>query len=67
MPGDLPPDDVLKSLEKAQLAPYYLFYGPGEFRLEKVLDRIREGFIPESARDFNLEILYGGEIEPAVR
>lgn len=64
MSEDLHPEDVLKSLEKGQLAPFYLFYGPGEFRLEKVLDRIRNVFIPESARDFNLEISYGGETDP---
>lgn len=65
MASELFPEDVLHLLEKGQLAPFYLFYGPSEFRLEKVLDRIRECFIPESARDFNLEILYGGEIAPA--
>lgn len=65
MARDLLPEDVLKSLEKGQLAPFYLFYGQGEFRLEKVLDRIRNVFIPESARDFNLEILYGDEADPA--
>jgi DNA polymerase-3 subunit delta len=61
MARDLPPEDLLKSLEKGQLAPFYLFYGPEEFRLEKVLDRIRNNFIPASARDFNQEIFYGGE------
>lgn len=61
MTGDLPPEDVLKSLEGGQLAPFYLFYGPGEFRLEKVLDKIRHSFIPWSFKDFNLEVFYGGE------
>jgi DNA polymerase-3 subunit delta len=61
MARDSSPEDVLKSLEKGQLAPFYLFYGPEEFRLEKVLDRIRNDFVPASARDFNQEILYGGE------
>ena len=59
MARELQPEDVLKSLEKGKLAPFYLFYGPGEFRLEKVLDKIRGDFIPESARDFNVEIIYG--------
>ena len=62
MPAELHPEDVLKSLEKGQLAPFYLFYGPGEFRLEKTLGMIREGFIPEAARDLNLELFYGGEV-----
>jgi DNA polymerase-3 subunit delta len=61
MARDLPPEDLLKSLEKRQLAPFYLFYGPEEFRLEKVLDRIRNEFIPASAKDFNQEIFYAGE------
>lgn len=63
--GDLVPEDVLKSVQGGRPAPFYLFYGPSEFRLEKVLDRIRRDFIPESARDFNLEIFYGGEDNPA--
>jgi DNA polymerase-3 subunit delta len=61
MTRDLLPEDLLKSLENGQLAPFYLFYGPEEFRLEKVLDRIRNDFIPPSARDFNQEIFYAGE------
>ncbi len=61
MAGDLPYEDILKSIEKGKLAPFYLFYGPEEFSLEKVLDRIRNDFIPASARDFNQEIFYAGE------
>ncbi|MBW1769346.1 MAG: DNA polymerase III subunit delta [Deltaproteobacteria bacterium] len=59
MAADMLPEAVLKSLEKGRLDPFYLFYGPGEFRLEKVMEKIREVFIPESARDLNLEIFYG--------
>ncbi len=62
MPGDLLPEDVLGQLEKGQLSPVYLFYGESEFRLEKVLNRIRETFIPEEARDLNLQIFYGDDI-----
>ena len=65
MPGDLTPEYVLKQLEKGQLSPCYLFYGPNEFRLERVLNRIRETFIPETSRDFNLRIFYGDKTEPA--
>ncbi|MFH1480152.1 MAG: DNA polymerase III subunit delta [Pseudomonadota bacterium] len=59
MGRDLTPEEVMKSLEKGHLAPFYLFYGLGEFRLEKALDKIRRTLIPESVRDFNLEIFYG--------
>lgn len=64
MPGDRPPEDVLKALEKRRTAPVYLFYGPGEFRMERVLDRVKASLIPEGVKDFNLEIVYGGEAEP---
>lgn len=59
------PEHVLKQLEKGRLSPVYLFYGPGEFRLENVLNRIRNNFIPESARDLNLQVFYGDKDSPA--
>jgi len=61
MPEDLLPEDVLTRLEKGQLSPFYLFYGTSQFRLERVLNTVRETFIPEEARDFNLQIFYGDE------
>jgi DNA polymerase-3 subunit delta len=64
MAGDLRPENVIKALEKGRLAPFYLFYGPGEFRMEKVLEKVRASYIPESVRDFNLELFYGGEATP---
>jgi DNA polymerase-3 subunit delta len=65
MPKDLLPGDVLKFLQKGRLGPLYLFYGPGEFQMEKLLDRIKESLIPAAVRDFNLEVNYGGETESA--
>ena len=65
MADDLQPDDVLKAAKKGQVAPFYLFYGPGEFRMERVLGTLRTVLVPEAVRDFNLEVLYGDEpIEP---
>ena len=61
MPGELPPEAVLKDLEKGSLAPFYLFFGESGFRLEKVLARLREEFIPEAVRDLNLQVFYGGK------
>jgi DNA polymerase-3 subunit delta len=61
MARDLAPEEVLKSLEKGDLAPFYLFHGPGEFRLEKVLDKIRNDFVPAAARALNVEVFYAGE------
>ncbi|MBW2614605.1 MAG: DNA polymerase III subunit delta [Deltaproteobacteria bacterium] len=59
MGRDLQPEQFLTQLRKGQLSPFYLFYGESEFQLEKVLDRVRETFIPEDVRDFNLQIFYG--------
>ena len=59
MQGDLPPEYVITRLETGDLAPFYLFYGQSEFRLEKVLNKLRETFIPEEARDLNLHLFYG--------
>jgi len=66
MGGDLQPETVLERLEAGRLDPFYLFHGPGEFRMERVLERIRAEYIPEGVRDFNQEILYGDKkLDPA--
>jgi DNA polymerase-3 subunit delta len=64
MARDQLPEDLLKAVREERIAPVYLFHGPGEFRMEKALEAIRNRLIPESVRDFNLEILYGDEIKP---
>jgi DNA polymerase III subunit delta len=63
MPVDLPPEEVLRRIKSGKPDPYYLFHGPSEFRLEKVLSHIRETLIPENARDFNQQIFYGDEVK----
>jgi DNA polymerase III subunit delta len=65
MANDLQPEDVTKALDKGKLAPFYLFYGPNEFLIERLLGKIRDKFIPENSRDFNMEICYGGETNPS--
>jgi DNA polymerase-3 subunit delta len=61
MPGELPPEYVLGQLEKGRLSPFYLFCGPSEFRLEKVLTRIRETYVHEGTKDFDLHLFYGDD------
>jgi len=56
------PDNFLKSLTRGAVAPFYLFYGPEEFWIELILDEVKRRLIPDSARDFNLEVLYGDEV-----
>ena len=65
MAQDLQPEDIFQALDKGELAPFYLFFGPDEFMMERVISRIREEYIPEACRDFNVEICYGGETEPS--
>ena len=65
MAGELRPEDVVHALEKGKLPPFYLFYGPNEFILERLLAKIKDNYIPENARDFNMEICYGGESIPS--
>ena len=65
MARDLQPEEVLKALGKGQFAPFYLFYGPNEFDLERTLDKLKSLLVPGASRDLNLEICYGGESEPA--
>jgi len=64
MPEAISPEYILKQLQNGQLSPVYLFYGPCEFRLERTLDSIRREFIPESARDLNLQVFYGDSSSP---
>ena len=59
MPIEIAPETVLKHLQKGRLNPIYLFHGPDDFLLEKILKQIRETFVPETARDFNLHIFDG--------
>jgi len=61
---DLTPDHVLASLKKGSLPPFYLFYGHEDFWIELTLDKIKKDLIPESVKEFNLEILYGGDDSP---
>jgi len=61
MPADLSPEQILDLLKRGRLGRVYLFYGPGEFRIEKVLTEVREALVPEPARDFNLQIFYGAD------
>lgn len=64
MTKDLSPEEVLEALKNRGVAPLYLFYGPGEFRMERTLETLKAGLIPPAAKDFNLEIVYGGEETP---
>ena len=65
MASDLNPEQVLNRLNKGGMGPVYLFYGEDDFRLEKVLDTVRETCLDEAARDFNLRVFHGDNASPA--
>jgi DNA polymerase-3 subunit delta len=58
----LAPDTFLKSLQAGTIEPFYLFYGPEEFWIELILEETKTRLIPDSAKDFNLEILYADDV-----
>ncbi|MBW2352152.1 MAG: DNA polymerase III subunit delta [Deltaproteobacteria bacterium] len=59
MPADLSPAQLVNLIRRGRLGMVYLFYGPDDFQIERVLGLIRETLIPESAMDFNLQTFYG--------
>jgi len=61
MAADLSPDQILDLLKRRQLGKVYLFYGPGEFQIEKILGDVSKALIPEPARDFNFQTFYGSD------
>ncbi len=63
MARDIQPEAVLRHLRKGTLQAVYLFHGESRFRLEKLLTEIRDTFVPEAAKDLNIELFYGGETE----
>lgn len=65
MTADLSPEQVLNQLDRGRLSPFYLFYGEGEFQLEKVLGKIRGAIVSEETKEFNLQIFYGDQANPA--
>lgn len=59
------PEHVDRAIEKGQPAPFYLFQGPNTFLMERALEKLKKALLPDSARDFNMEVFYGGESTPA--
>jgi DNA polymerase-3 subunit delta len=58
MERDLSPEALLALVEKGSMGPVYIFHGPDEFTMELVLAKVKEGLVPEAARDFNCRTFY---------
>ncbi|MDG5766621.1 DNA polymerase III subunit delta [Balneolales bacterium ANBcel1] len=52
--------NLLKELQGPELKPVYGFFGEESFFLDRLQDAA-ESVVPDEARDFNLDILYGEE------
>jgi DNA polymerase-3 subunit delta len=53
--------ELIRNIEKGIVSPIYLFYGDEGFLIDEAVKRIVSSIIEPSNRDFNLEILRGGE------
>lgn len=56
---------VLADLQKKKFAPLYLFYGAEQFSIDEKVDYIINNILDPANRDFNLDILYGDEVDGA--
>ena len=56
--------DILSSISQRNLAPVYLLMGEEPFFIDQITDRLIEQVVEESAKDFDLTILYGKETHP---
>jgi len=54
----------MKEFSAGKLKPVYLLYGEEEFFIDQ-LQETAISLVPESQRDFNLDVLYGQDITPA--
>lgn len=55
--------EILDELHSEDRNPVYFFYGDEEFFLNKLQETV-EGLIPEDQKDFNFDLLYGGDVTP---
>lgn len=56
-------DDLLKEIEKGRYESVYLFVGEEEFLKEEALRQITQALIDPSVKEFNYDLLYGGETD----
>ena len=56
-------DSILKSLKKKEFRPVYFLHGPESYFIDGIADYIEQNALPESARAFNLMVLYGKDTD----
>jgi DNA polymerase-3 subunit delta len=52
-----------QALRRKEFSPVYLFYGEEDFLAEEALQLLTHAAVEESTRSFNLDIVYGSEVD----
>lgn len=52
-------DEIMRSLKQKKYAPVYLLSGEEPYYIDQITNYIEENVLDESAKDFNLTVLYG--------
>jgi DNA polymerase-3 subunit delta len=55
--------DFYTALRQKKFEPVYFFYGEEDFLIDEAVDSLIAGVLPEASRSFNLDILYGNEVD----
>lgn len=58
-------DDILKGLRNKQYYPIYYLMGEESYYIDLIADYITENVLNEREKEFNLTVLYGGDIDVA--
>ncbi|MDD8018979.1 MAG: DNA polymerase III subunit delta, partial [Bacteroidota bacterium] len=53
----------LSSVKKKEFSPIYFFYGEETFFIEECVDAVLDAAVDSSMKEFNLDILQGGDID----
>ncbi len=55
--------DFYSALRQKKFAPVYFFYGEEDFLIDEAVDSLIAEVLPEESRSFNLDVLYGNEVD----
>ena len=56
-------DDILRDLKAQKVAPIYYLMGEEDYYIDKLSDAIVDAVLTEDEKDFNLDIVYGAEVD----
>ena len=56
-------DDIMRDLKAQKVAPVYYLMGEEDYYIDKLSDAIVNAVLTEDEKDFNLDIVYGAEVD----